>query len=230
MLRFPVLGYQQVLTEWRGECGWLCDGHWTPAKLLSTLIANDKLVRRFDALRYEHREVIYACGLPEPTLSVIPRRLRASRDEDYEIRASGIPNAGQGLFATRALSEGTSWLMGGTVKIAEPTQQMSIGWSKMGLSIEADVDAHDGWKANEPTIGFEANAVYLNSVDGVFLVLTQLVKKGEEIFVHYGDAYAAVEDPYDRSVLVKPAQSAIDAAVKALQPHVYGIELERACV
>ena len=116
--------------------------------------------------------------------------------DDFEVRASGEgPDAGLGLFATRALSAGLMVPIVGELVASEEEALRLVAADEFTHGYQyddgryVDARAHLGglaiWaRANEPTRK-RPNCVYKLDC----LVTARRVRKGEELVVYYGDAY-----------------------------------------
>lgn len=185
---YPALCFQRLLTNVSGESGWENSGKWT-VKQFQALIEKEKnFESQLNKLRFDFSSIIFPLGRDVPTLRGIPRKFRA--DRGFCVMPSAVRGANDGLFATEDMPVGMTWLMGGLVN--DGGNEMDIVWNEMGVRVSRTKDGI-AWKANEPPLGSQVNAVYLSSNEGVYLTICRELHASAdapvEIFVDYGAAF-----------------------------------------
>jgi len=151
-------------------------------------------------------------GVRATTLRATARRLPllsrslASVGDGLAVRASTIPGAGDGLFATRVFERGEliTWMEGEEVGREEAVRRRDAGLGSHLRTLVFGFSALDArqlkpahgvgavsW-ANHPPAGVRPKAAFLNREDDtgvqvhVFLKAVDRIEAGEEIFVSYG--------------------------------------------
>jgi len=121
-------------------------------------------------------------------------------EKDLEIKASGLPGAGQGLFTKTAIAKGTRIVeYKGTVTTWEEAKKDATNGYIYFLKPNYVIDGRDHPKSLARYANDAAGLVRAKDngnnarfeADGlrVFLVATKDIKAGEEIFVSYGKKY-----------------------------------------
>lgn len=140
----------------------------------------------------------------------------ASIGDGVDVRASAIPGAGLGLFATRGFARGDfiTWMDGEEISRAEAQARARAGRASHIRSLIFGFSALDGIRepvagaggvsfANHPPAGTKPNSVFVNREDHtgvavrVYLRALVDVAPGEEILVSYGAAYWATDPGVD---------------------------------